>query len=225
MKLHHHPVSTTSRAILLYAADQRIALDLLHVDLFAGEHLQLPFAELNPSCQVPVLEDGSFRLTETSAILKYLAERHGNAAYPVDLRLRARVNERLDWFNTGFVRDFGYGFVYPQLFPHHHRGDAAAQQHTLDWARERARRWLGILDEALIGPHNDFVCGDAITLADYFGAALLTLGAAVRIDYAHWRNISRWLARMHALPCWNDVNRAFDALIVAPRRTQAFANF
>lgn len=225
MKLHHHPVSTTSRAVLHFAADQGIVLDLQVVDLFTGEHLQPRFAELNPSRQVPVLEDGSFRLTETTAILKYLAARHASPAYPVDLRLRARVDERLDWFNTGLARDLGYGFVYPQLYPHHRRADDAAQQCTLEWARGHARRWLGILDESLLGPQNDFVCGDRITLADYFGAALLTLGEAVHIDYGHWRHIGRWLARMKARPAWAEVNQAFETQIVAPARAQSFVPF
>ena len=223
MRLHHHPVSTTSRAVLLFAADQGIPIDLRLVDLFAGEHLDPPFAALNPSCQVPVLEDGSFRLTETTAIMKYLAARHGSRAYPVDARLRARVDERLDWLNTGLMRDLGYGFVYPQLFPHHRRADAAAQQATLAWGRRQARRWLEVLDAALLGAGNPFLCGDSITLADYLGAALLSLGEAVRLDYAAWPNAADWLARMKTLPAWPEVNRVFETLIVAPNRTRAFA--
>ena len=27
----------------------------------------------------------------------------------------------MDWFNTQFYRDFGYGVVYPQIFPNHKR--------------------------------------------------------------------------------------------------------
>lgn len=222
MKLLHHPVSTTSRAVMLFAADEGIPLELHTVDLFAGEHLQPAYAALNPSQAVPVLEDGSFRLTESAAILRYLAARHASPAYPVDARLRARVDERLDWFNTGLARDLGYGFVYPQLYPHHRRQDDEAQQRTLEWSRRHVRRWLGILDESLIGAHNEFVCGDAITLADYFGAALLTLGDAVHVDYAGWRHVRRWLATMKSLPCWGRVNEAFEALIVAPHRQQRF---
>lgn len=225
MRLHHHPLSTTSRAVLLFAADQAIALDLRLVDLFAGEHLEPAFAALNPSCQVPVLEDGSFRLSETTAILKYLAARHGSRAYPVDARLRARVDERLDWLNTGLARDLAYGFVYPQLYPHHRRPDDAAQQATLDWGRRHARRWLGVLDTALLGTDNCCLCGDSLTLADYFGAALLSLGDAVHIDYAPWPNVHAWLARMKALPCWGDVNRVFETLVVAPNRTRDFVPF
>lgn len=225
MRLHHHPISTTSRAVLLFAADQAIALDLRLVDLFAGEHLEPTFAALNPSCQVPVLEDGSFRLSETTAIMKYLAARHGSRAYPVDARLRARVDERLDWFNTGVTRDLAHGFVYPQLYPNHRRPDLAAQQATLDWGRRHARRWLDVLDSALLGAGNPFVCGDEISLADYLGAALLSLGEAVRIDYAPWPRAATWLARMKARPAWADVNCVFETLIVAPNRTREFAPF
>jgi glutathione S-transferase len=221
MKLYHHPISTTSRSVLLFAADHGIPLELHTVDLFVGEHLQPPYAAINPSQAVPVLEDGTFRLTESAAILRYLAARAGSPAYPADLQKRARVDERLDWFNTGLTRDLGYGFVYPQLYPHHRRPDDA-QAPTLAWHRAQARRWLGILDESLLGPRQDFVCGPAITLADYFGAALLTLGDAVQIDYREWRNVSRWLARMKALPSWGKVNHAFETLIVAPNRANRF---
>jgi glutathione S-transferase len=68
----------------------------------------------------------------------------------------------------------------------------------------------------------DFVCGATITPADYFGAALPTLGDAVQIDYREWRNISRWLARMKALPCWAKVYHAFETTIVAPNRANRF---
>ena len=39
MKLHFHPVSTTSRPIMMLAADDGISLDYEIVDLFTGAHL------------------------------------------------------------------------------------------------------------------------------------------------------------------------------------------
>src|SRR5215831_15684913 len=100
MKLYYHPVSTTSRPIVLFANESGIDLDYQIVDLFTGAQYQPDYAAINPSSQVPVLEDGDFRLTESSAILKYLADKIVSPAYPTDLRKRARVNERMDWLNT-----------------------------------------------------------------------------------------------------------------------------
>jgi hypothetical protein len=75
VKLYYHPISTTSRPIMLFAAESRIPLEMQVVDLFTGEHVQPPYAALNPNKLVPTLEDGDFILTENSAILKYLADK------------------------------------------------------------------------------------------------------------------------------------------------------
>ena len=213
MKLYYHPVSTTSRPIMLLAADENIALDYEVVDLMTGAHFQPPFTGINPSQQVPVLEDGDFRLTESSAILKYLADKVGSAAYPKDLRERARVNERMDWFNTGFYRELGYGVIYPQIFPNYKREDATVQVGHLAWGCEKARRWLTILDQDIIGS-NAYVCGDRVTLADYLGIGMLTLGEVARQDYAQWKNMSRWIATMKSRPNWNQVHEIFYAHFV-----------
>ena len=222
MKLYYHPVSTTSRPIVLFSADSGLNLDLQVVDLFTGEHLQPAYAAINPNRLVPMLEDGDFRLTESSAILKYLAEKMASPAYPSDLRQRARVNERMDWLNAGFYRDFGYGLVYPQVFPHHRRPDDKVQAGTIEWGRDKTRDWLQILDENLIGPHNAYLCGNEITLADYFGAAMLTLGEVIHLDYSAYRNISRWLGTMKARPNWARVNEGFYAYFVAPYKDASF---
>ena len=118
------------------------------VDLMTGEHLKPSLRRINPSGLVPVLEDGDFRLTESSAILKYLADKIGSPAYPKDLQKRARVNELMDWFNTNFYRDFGYGLVYPQIFPHHKRRSDEAQTGAVEWGKDKAKFWLGVLDRA-----------------------------------------------------------------------------
>ena len=139
MKLYMHPVSTTSRPIVLFMADNTIEAENVVVDLMTGEHMAEAFGEINPNHLVPVLEDGDFRLTESSAILKYLADKVDSPAYPKDLQARAKVNAMMDWLNADFYRDWGYGLIYPQIFPHHKRQSDEAQTATMDWARERAR--------------------------------------------------------------------------------------
>ena len=212
MKIYYHPASTTSRSVMLFVAESGIAAEMQLVDLFTGEHVKPPYAAVNPSQLVPTLEDGDFRLSESSAILKYLADKVDSPAYPKELRQRSRVNERMDWINTQLCRDLAYGFVYPQIFPSHKRAGDAVQAATLAWGRERAQRWLQVLDQNLIGK-NAYLCGDRITIADYFGAPFVALGEAVRCDYAACPNVKRWIGSMKQLKSWKKVNEAIDGYV------------
>jgi glutathione S-transferase len=225
MKLYFHPAATTGRPVALFAADHAIALEYQLVDLFTGEHRQPAFTAINPHQAVPVLEDGDFRLTECSAILKYLAEKTGSPAYPRDPQQRARVNERMDWFNTSLSRELCHGFLYPQLIPHLKRPDESAQRATLEWARPNAVRWLDLLNSHWLGGDNRYVCGERITIADYLGIAQITVGEAVRLDCSRWPSITRWVARMKDRPTWASVNEAFYTHLVRPNLAVEFKGF
>lgn len=209
MKLHADPISTTSRPVLLFAAEEAIGLEIVHVDLFSGHHLSPGFAAINPNRAVPVLEDGAFRLTESSAILRYLAERTGSSAYPAEPRARARINALMDWFNTGFYRAFGYGLIYPQVLPDYAWPKAEMQAAALARAEAEVRRWLDVLDRHWLG-EGTYLGGAAPSLADYMGAVYVTNGALIGFDLAAWPRIVRWVEAMKALPSWATVHAPFD---------------
>jgi len=209
MKLYYHPVSTTSRPVWLFIAENGIDCELRFVDLMKGEHYQPEYVALNPNRLVPMLEDGDFRLTESSAILKYLADKINSPTYPKELRARAKVNEMMDWLNTQFYREYGYGFIYPQIFPNNKRPTEAAQKACLEWSKERAQNWLKILDQHWIGPKNQYLCGDQITIADYLGAGFVSLGEIIRMDFASYPNVKRWLGNMKKLKSWPKINEVF----------------
>jgi glutathione S-transferase len=210
MKLYMHPVSTASRPVKLFLSENNIPCEDVMVDLMKGEHHKEPYASLNPSRLVPMLEDGDLRLTESSAILKYLADKHDLPSYPKDLKKRAKVNEVMDWLNTQFYRDFGYGLVYPQIFPHHKRRSDEAHGGAIAWGQQGAKRWLQVLNDHWIGPKNAYLCGAEITIADYFGAGLVTIGELVGIDLSAYPNVQRWLGNMKKLKTWGKVNEVFD---------------
>jgi glutathione S-transferase len=213
MKLYMHPVATTARPVRLFCAESGIVLDEEVVDLMTGAHHKEPYASLNPSRQVPLLVDGDMRLTESSAILKYLADKHDSPAYPKDLQKRAKVNEMMDWLNTGLMRDLGYNMVYPQLYPHHKRRSDEAQAGTIAWGQAGARKWLLLLDQHWLGGGQTYLCGDQITIADYFGASAVTLAELIDCDLSQFPNVSRWLSKMKSLKNWDSVNQVFSAMV------------
>lgn len=210
MKLYCHPLTTTTRPLLLFIGETGAEVDVQVVDIRASEHLQPAFRAINPNHLLPVLDDGGFILTESSAILKYLADQSPSDLYPRDLRQRARVNERMDWIATQISRDLVFGFVYPQIFPTHKRRSREAQDATLGWARGRARRWLEVMDRDLLGPR-PYLCGEAITIADYYASSFIALAEVTGNTLGEYPNIAAWLARMKELRSWGRTFAAIDA--------------
>jgi len=214
MKLYMHPASTTSRSVRLFIAENKIDVEEIVVDLMTGEHHKEPYAKVNPNKLVPVLIDDDLKLTESSAILKYLADKIDSPAYPKDLKKRAKVNEVMDWFNSNFYRDWAYGFIYPQIFPHHKRPTDEAHAETIKWGKGNAERWLQLLNDYWIGPDKRFLTGDQLTIADYFGIGLITLGEVVHSDFSKYPNVKRWMDNVKtSLAKWAQVNEVFYGLV------------
>lgn len=205
MKLYMHPVSTASRPVRLFVAQKNIPVEEVSVDLMTGEHYKDEFTAINPSRMVPALVDGDFKLTESAAILRFLASEFKAPEYPTDTRKRAKVDEALDWFNTQFYRDFGYGLLYPQIFPHHKRPTDEHHTGTINWGKDKAQTWFGVLDKNIIGSR-PYVTGDQITIADYFGGCICTAGELIGCTFENFPNVQRWLGNVKKLEHWPRIN-------------------
>jgi glutathione S-transferase len=211
MKLYMHPISTTSRAVMLMLHDQAIPCEFQVVDLMTQEQKGEPYASINPAGQVPVLVDGDFKLTESSAILKYIADKFDSPVYPKELKARAKVNEMMDWFNTGFNHALGYGLTYPQVFPPMRGRSDEAQAAMLQRGRSIAHDLLRLLNDHWLGADSRYLCGRDITLADYLGISQVTLGDMVRCDFSRYPHVQRWLDTMKARPSFAPANEPFHA--------------
>ncbi len=205
IKLYMHPASTASRPVRLFVADKKIPVTEVVVDILKGEHYNDEYTSLNPSRQVPFIEDGNLRLTESSAILKYLASRFEAPEYPTDLAKRAKVDEVMDWFNTQFYRDFGYGLLYPQVFPHHKRPSDEQHNGVIAWGKDKTKYWFSVLDTYFLGK-NDYVANNQLSIADYFGGCIVTAGALIGCTFEGFPNVQRWIENVKKLPNWNSVN-------------------
>jgi glutathione S-transferase len=209
-KLYYDPASTVCRPIMIFLLEHALPVELVHVSLAEGQQLGGDYARVNPNRAVPALEEDGFVLTESATILRYLADVTDSSCYPRDLRGRARVDEALDWFNTGFYRDHGYGIVYPQILPHY-RIDEAQRGTLLAWHRGKAEARLQVLNDRMIGDFGTWAAGGDFSIADMFGAALVTIGELVGFDLGPWPNVRRWLYAVQSRPSWHKANAAFDA--------------
>ncbi len=207
MKLYCHPGSTTSRPVMLFAAEERVALDMQIVDLFTGEQYQSTYESVNPNHLVPVLEDDGQVLADSLRIVAHLEERHPQAPlYPGEPARREEVHVFLDWFDRVWKRP-------PNLLAGALEAGRDPEEPDLAaWAAELR----GSLDrfEALL-KERDFLLGQAFGVGDLAVFPFLKYGVVLndeddelfhRILVEHLRPEARhhrlraWIERVDALP-------------------------
>ncbi len=119
------------------------------------------FLALNPNAMVPVIQDGDFVLWESNSIIRYLAAQYGGLdLYPAEPRLRARVDQWMDWQATDLNRSWSYAFMALVRESPAHRDRAAIEASCREWAS-----FMAILDRRL-EQAGGYVAGPAFSLAD-----------------------------------------------------------
>jgi glutathione S-transferase len=205
----------------MFAAEHGLDLEIVPIDVLHNGTHDPNYAAVNPNCIIPFLVDDDFSLGESAAILKYLAEKLDTPDYPRDLRGRTKVNEALDWFNSNVSRDFAHGVVYPRVLPPHHLPEAASLPGIIRHGERACQRWLGVLDRAMLADSRPFVCGNGITLADYLGASLISLGWLIDFDFSPYPRITAWLERLTVRPAWAAANTGFNGWLSGLRKQRA----
>lgn len=86
-----------SRMVLLTIRNLGLNVDLRYIDVYRGEQNTPEFLKINPQHQIPVLHiiEDNHVLTESRAIMMYLATAAKSSFYPVELKKRSLVDSRL----------------------------------------------------------------------------------------------------------------------------------
>lgn len=152
-----------TRALRVRWTLQELGVDFeaVSVNLPAGENLSPEFLKLNPAAKLPVLVDGDQVLTESAAIVLYLAEKYpeGNLL-PTDLRERAQAYRWLLFTVTELEQPLWRMARHEFLYPKEKRSPQDIQL-----AREDFRPMVEMLDRHMQG--RTYVVGNSATVTDF----------------------------------------------------------
>lgn len=188
--LYHCADARSFRA--LWALEE-IGLDYrLEMLPFPPRALQRQYLEINPLGTIPFMIDGETRMTESSAICHYLAERYGGA----DLKVAPHEPAYGAYLNGLFFGEATLTFPqtlvlrYSRLEP---------QERRLPQVVEDYSRWfLGRLRavDAIVSAQ-DYYCADRFTMADISVGYALLLAGTLGLDEtfsdpmeAYWNRLS-----------------------------------
>ena len=182
-----------TRSIRVRWTLQELGVDFeaINVNLFAGEAYRPEFLKLNPAAKIPVLVDGDFVLTESAAIVLYLAEKYGRFL-PSDVRGRAEVNKWLLFTVTELEQPLWRIAKHRQLYPEAQRLAA-----DIPLAGEDFRRMAEIAEKHMQG--RTFVVGDSVTVADFVLAYTLDWASEVKL-LDRFPQLVAYTERMYARP-------------------------
>lgn len=216
MRLYIVPGSPNCRKVQAVVHELSLRVETVLVDFASGEHRRPDYLALNPNGLVPTLIDGDLRLWESTAIMQYLADVHGETTlFPRDPARRADVVRWQCWELAHFGRLLGAA-LYERLFKPL-MGMPAAEPAALR-ALEQLQPFAALLDAQL--GERPFVTGSQVTLADYSIGAQLPLARLGRVDLAPYPHIRAWLGRLEEREAWRAAATP-PAMVEALRRATA----
>lgn len=162
------------------------------VDYFNGETRTPEFRRINPMGEVPVLEHGTRRLSQSAVILDYLAQHFGKFGWSNDDERR----EILRWLLWDNHKLTSYTATYRFMRALAKDPDPGAMA---EFGR-RARAAWAVLDAHLAGRR--YVVGDRLTIADLSICGYLFFDDEIGVDWNAYPAIDAWLARLKSEPRW-----------------------
>lgn len=189
LKLYCAP-RTISVAVSTALFDSGIHWEPVRVDIAGGEQTRPEFHAINPKGRVPVLITPEGPLTETGAILEYLAETAMPGYVPADPLARARMREVMFYL--------------------------ASTMHVNHAHKPRGRRWANddasladmaakvpetmtascvYIEGLMTGP---YLFGPDLTLADFYLYAICTWLEGDGVDVTQFPRITAFIAAMEA---------------------------
>ncbi len=189
MKLYYHPLSGHSHRARLFLSLLGVRHELVMVDLFVRAHKERDFLALNPFGQLPVLDDDGTIVSDSNAILVYLAKKMRRTDWLPEDPVGGAAVQR--WLSVA-AGQIAYGPAMARLINVFNAPLRAEE------VVPRAHAILMLIEDALNGC--DWVATHRPTIADVALYSYVARAPEGDVDLAPYPHIRAWLARVEALP-------------------------
>jgi glutathione S-transferase len=174
---------------------QELGIDFesIAVNLMAGEHRHPDFLKINPAGKLPVLVDDDLVLTESVAIVLYLAEKYPHKGLlPIDIKQRSQVYRWLLFAATELEQPLWRIVRHTMLYPELLRLTA-----EVSLARKDFTDMVAVMEAHL--QDRQFMVGNTVTIADFVCAYTLDWANEVQL-LDGCPHLLQYMERMYARP-------------------------
>ncbi|MEW4401723.1 glutathione S-transferase [Agrobacterium tumefaciens] len=189
MKLYFHPLSGHAHRARLFLSLVAQPFELIEVDLAKGDHKKPEFLKLNPFGQVPVLIDGETAISDSNAILTYVAKKLGKSDWlPEDPTGAAQIQR---WLSVA-AGQIAFGPAAARLIT------VFGAKYNADEVIARAHALYSVLDRELAT--RQWLVSDRPTIADVAIYSYTARAPEGNVDLSAYPNVRAWLERVESLP-------------------------
>lgn len=164
------------------------------VDFFGGAARDPAFLAINEMAEVPVLDHGDTRLTQSGVMLDYIATQTGQFGGSTDAE-RREIMRWILWDNHKGTSQQGVTRFLMNFLPEKHRN-----ADVIGFLQGRTVAGLKVLERHLTGA--DWLAADRATIADISACGYLYYPEPFGYDADQFPAIAAWLDRIKALPGW-----------------------
>jgi len=205
-EIYYHPLSFPSLAPVFTAEAAGINYTTNLIDLSKGEHKSEEYLAINPYGKVPAMKDGNFAMSESAAIMRYIARANDSSLYPANLKAQAKCDQWIDYVNHHIRANIAKIHFNRSLAP---LFGAEPDQKSLDDGLRYLEGNLPAIEQCLSG--SPFLCGDAMTLADVALVAALEPIDMSKIDISGFPTLSKWLEARRGEEFYTNVHTHYGA--------------
>lgn len=204
IKLYRHALSGHAHRAELMLSLLKVPTELVSVDLANGEHRKPAFLAINTFGQVPVIDDNGTRLSDSNAILVYLAKKYDQGNWLPEEPLAAALVQR--WLSVA-AGQLAYGPAAARLITVF--GAAFNPNEVIT----RAHALLKVMEAELATA--PFLAGDKPTIADVANYAYTAHAPEGNVSLDEYPNVRAWLKRIEALPGFVPMQQTAAGLLAA----------
>lgn len=187
LKIYGHPQTSAGRVYWLLE-ELGLEYETQPFEFKNGDNKKPEFLELNPNGKVPVIIDDGFVLWDSSAICKYLAEKHNPALMGEGIEQRALVDQWSFWAVADFQPPVITAFIQSVFVP-----EGKRNQSIIDSNLEKAAKYVEILESKL--QKDSFIATPSYDVADISVCFVLNVLKALNFDFSGTPKVGEWLEK------------------------------
>jgi glutathione S-transferase len=208
LKLYSNPLTANGIKMRLILKAISIEAEVINLQLHKGEQKSSEFLKVNPAGKIPVLIDGVNTLTESNAILHYLANKHESTLWPSDNQQQSQVLAWLFWQSsvwTSAVSSFAHQRLVLPYWGFKGRDKMDSE------SIENFHRAAKHLDDSL--RLKSALVGDQLSIADISLASYLIFSEQARIPLTPYVHLNHWLSHLNDFSWWTETRLELDRLL------------